>query len=114
MNSDVTDYLAKTKPWQLEACNLLRDTVKSTLPRVEEVLQYGKPHFTVDGRHAAVLHVAAAKVSFMVFDARDVEAVPGLLRSLGSGDRKVVDLREGDTVDAAFIADLLRRTSGQD
>ncbi|MDX6235408.1 MAG: hypothetical protein QOG10_223 [Kribbellaceae bacterium] len=114
MNSDVTDYLAKTKPWQLEVCNLLRDTVQSTLPGVDEVLRYGKPHFNVDGRHAAVLHVAAAKVSFMVFDAGDVEAVPGMLRSLGSGDRKVVDLREGDTVDPAFIADLLRRTSGQD
>lgn len=113
MNSDVTDHLAKTKPWQQEICAGLRETVHGTLSGVEEVLQYGKPHFTVDGRHAAVLHVAAAKVSFMVFDAGDVEAAPGLLRSLGSGDRKVVDLREGDTVDPAFIADLLRRTSGQ-
>ena len=96
LNSNVTEYLAKAKPWQAERCAGLRETVHRTLPGVEEVLQYGKPHFNVDGKHAAVLHVAAAKVSFMVFDAGDVETVPGLLRSLGSGDRKVVDLREGD------------------
>ncbi|MFC7623961.1 DUF1801 domain-containing protein [Microlunatus sp. GCM10028923] len=114
MNPDVTDYLAKTRPWQQEQGALLRAAVNGALPQVEEVLQYGKPHFQVDGRMVAVLHVAAAKVSFMVFDAGDVEPVPGLLRSLGAGDRKVVDLRDGDTVDSEFIADLLRRTAGRD
>lgn len=114
MNSDVTDYLAKSKPWQRQLGAQLRDTVHRTLPEVEEVFQYGKPHFQVAGRAAAVLHIAAAKVSFMVFDAGDVEPVPGVLRSLGSGDRKVVDLREGDTADPDFIADLLRRTAGRD
>ena len=109
MNSDVTDYLARAKPWQAELCAGLRETVHRTLPGVEEVLQYGKPHFTVDGKNAAVLHVAAAKVSFMVFDAGDVETVPGLLRSLGSGDRKVVDIGEGESVDLDFIADLLHQ-----
>ena len=112
MNSDVTAYIEGTKPWQAKTCATLRATVLSTLPGVEEALQYGKPHFTVDGRHVAVLHVAAAKVSFMVFDAGNVEPVPGLLRSLGSGDRKAVDLREGESVDPTFIADLLRRTAG--
>ncbi|UWP80552.1 hypothetical protein Dfulv_36100 [Dactylosporangium fulvum] len=36
------------------------------------------------------------------------------LRSMGNGDRKVVDLAEGDTVDTDFIAGLLRRTTGLD
>jgi hypothetical protein len=112
MNDDVTTYIEGTKPWQAQICATLRETVRSTLPGVEEALQYGKPHFAVDGRNAAVLHVAAAKVSFMIFDAGGVEPVPGRLRSMGSGDRKVVDLREGESVDAAFIADLLRRTAG--
>jgi hypothetical protein len=113
MNTDVTAYIARTKPWQAEVCNALRETVHSGL-EVEEVLQYGKPHFVQEGRNIAVLHVAAAKVSFMVFDAGDVEPVPGLLRSLGSGDRKVVDIREGESADLPFIADLLRRTAGHD
>jgi hypothetical protein len=112
MNQDVTDYLAKTKPWQKDVCATLRQTVLDSVPGVEEVMQYGKPHFNVDGANKAVLHVAAAKVSFMVFDAGSVDAVPGLLRSMGNGDRKVIDLKEGDAVDTAFVADLLRRTSG--
>jgi hypothetical protein len=112
MNSDVTAYIEGTEPWQTTICATLRATVLSTLPGGEETLQYGKPHFTVDGRHVAVLHVGVAKVSFMIFGAGGVEPVPGRLRSLGSGDRKAVDFREGETVDPAFITDLLRRTAG--
>lgn len=112
MNSDVTAYIEGTKPWQAKICATLRETVRNTVPGVEEALHYGKPHFTVNGRNVAVLHVAAAKVSFMVFGAGRVEPVPGLLRSLGSGDRKVVDLTEGQSVDLTFIADLLSRTAG--
>ena len=83
-----------------------------TIPGVDEAFQYGKPHFLRDGRHSAVIHVARDKVSFMVFDAAGVEAVPGFLRSLGKGERKAVDIREGDEVDYDLLADILRRTSG--
>ncbi|MFB7288702.1 DUF1801 domain-containing protein [Actinacidiphila glaucinigra] len=112
MSQDVTDYLAKTKPWQQELCATLRQTVLDTVPGVEEVMQYGKPHFNRAGRNTAVLHVAAAKVSFMVFDAGDLAPVPGVLRSMGNGDRKVIDFAEGDMADTDFVADLLRRTRG--
>ena len=114
MNPAVTTYIEGTKPWQAEVCHALRNTVHRALADVEEAFQYGKPHFVREGRNVAVLHVAAAKVSFMVFDAGAVEPVPGVLRSLGSGDRKVVDIREGETVDLPFMTDLLRRTTGQD
>ncbi|MFF0494880.1 DUF1801 domain-containing protein [Nocardia aobensis] len=112
MNPDVTAYIDGKKAWQTGICANLRRTVHSTLPSVAEVFQYGKPHFTVDGTNVAVLHVAAAKVSFMVFGAQEIEPVPGVLRSLGSGERKAVDFREGDAVDPEFIADLLRRVAG--
>lgn len=112
-NGEVTAYIAKTGPWQQKTANTLRATVHETLTGVEEAFLYGKPHFVLDGLNIAVLHVAASKVSFMVFGAGAVEPVKGVLRSLGSGDRKAVDLKEDDIVDAAFIADLLRRTTGQ-
>ncbi|MGW0358280.1 DUF1801 domain-containing protein [Nocardia nova] len=112
MNTDVTAYIDGKKNWQTGICTSLRETVHSTLPGVVEVFRYGKPHFTVDGTNVAVLHVAAAKVSFMVFGAQHIEPVPGVLRSLGSGDRKAVDFGEGDAVDPAYIADLLRRVAG--
>lgn len=112
-NGEVTDYIAKTRPWQQKTSNALREIVHDTLAGVEEAFLYGKPHFVLAGQNIAVLHVAAAKISFMVFDAGAIEPIKGVLRSLGSGDRKAVDLKEDDTVDAAFIADLLRRTTGQ-
>ncbi|WP_406841515.1 DUF1801 domain-containing protein (plasmid) [Streptomyces sp. AHU1] len=112
MNDNVSDYIGKTKHWQAEVCTRLREMVHRTIPGVEEALQYGKPHFLRDGRHSAVIHVARDKVSFMVLDAAGVEAVPGLLRPLGNGERKAVDIREGDEVDYDFISDILRRTSG--
>ncbi|MEU7766084.1 DUF1801 domain-containing protein [Nocardia sp. NPDC049190] len=114
MDTDVTAYIDNTKAWQTGICLSLRETVHRTLPGVAEALQYGKPHFTIEGENVAALHVAAAKVSFMVFGAEGIEPVPGLLRSLGSGDRKVVDFREGESVDPEYIADLLRRVAGHD
>jgi hypothetical protein len=113
MSDEVTAYLEGTKPWQAQLCTDLRATIHHVVADVDEVLQYGKPHFNRDGKNLAVLHAAASKVSFMVFDAADVEPVPGLLRSLGSGDRKVVDIKEGEAIDLDFIADLLRRTAGR-
>ncbi|MFF2852836.1 DUF1801 domain-containing protein [Streptomyces sp. NPDC058001] len=112
MNDDVTAYIEKAEPWQAEVCTSLREMVHRTVPGVEEAIQYGKPHFLRDGRHMAVIHVAKAKVSFMVFDAAGVEAVPGQLRSLGNGDRKAADIREGGQADCEFLADVLRRVSG--
>lgn len=38
MSQDVTDYLAKTKPWQQDLCATLRQTVLDTVPGVEEVI----------------------------------------------------------------------------
>ncbi|MFJ8602652.1 DUF1801 domain-containing protein [Streptomyces shenzhenensis] len=113
MNDDVTDYIEKAKPWQKQVCTRLRKLAHRTIPGVEEAFLYGKPHFLRDGGHAAVIHVAKDKVSFMVFDAAGVDAVPGLLRPLGNGDRKAVDIREGDEVDYDLIADVLRRTCGE-
>ena len=113
MGNEITDYIESKQPWQSQVCAALRETVHRTLTGVEEVFQYGKPHFVRDGRNLAVVHVGKDKVSFMVFDAAGVEPVPGLLRSLGSGDRKVVDVRQDEDVDHDFIADVLCRTAGQ-
>ncbi|MEV5386317.1 DUF1801 domain-containing protein [Streptomyces sp. NPDC052721] len=108
----MTAYIEMAKPWQTRVCTGLREMVHRTLPEAEEALQYGKPHFLRDGRPSAVIHIARDKVSFMVLHAAGIEAVPGLLRSLGNGDRKAIDIREGDEVDHDFLADILRRTTG--
>jgi hypothetical protein len=113
MDNEVTDYIARTLPWQAEICGRLRDMVHATVPNAEEKLQYGKPHFLKNGKHAAVIHVARNKVSFMVFEAGDVEPVKGVLRSLGNGDRKAADFTEGQNVDYDLLAGVLAKTSGR-
>ena len=113
MNDEVTDYLSKTLPWQAEVCGRLRAMVHETVAGAEEKLQYGKPHFLKNGKHAAVLHVARNKVSFMVFEAGDIEPVKGVLRALGNGDRKAADITEGQDVDYDLLAGVLARTSGK-
>src|SRR5688500_10564286 len=111
MDDGVTEYIGGGLAWQVEVCGRVREVVHRTIPGVEEKLEYGKPHFLKDGRHAAVLHVAKDKVSFMVFNAAGVEPVKGVLRSLGKGDRKAVDITEGQDVDYALLADVRARTS---
>ncbi|WP_228814186.1 hypothetical protein [Nocardia flavorosea] len=43
-----------------------------------------------------MIHAAKNKVSFMVFDASDIEAVEGVFRSMGNGERKTADIAEGE------------------
>lgn len=111
MHNDVSKYFDKALPWQREVCQNLRQVVRQTIPGVEEKLEYGKPHFLKNDQHAAVIHVAKDKVSFMVFNAAHVDPVKGVLRSLGNGDRKAVDITEGQDVDYELLADILTRTS---
>ena len=111
MHNEVTNYIDKGLPWQKDVCEKLREVVRQTIPDVEEKLEYGKPHFLKNGRHAAVLHVAKSKVSFMVFNAAHVDPVKGVLRSLGNGDRKAVDIGADQDVDYGLLADILTRTS---
>ncbi|MER7009795.1 DUF1801 domain-containing protein [Dactylosporangium sp. NPDC000555] len=92
-------------------CEELRRLVRRAVPDVEERLEYGKPHFACDGRHVAAIHVARAKISFLIFNAGGIDPVKGVLRSLGNGERKTADISEGQAVDYELLADVLARAS---
>lgn len=111
VNDDVTEYINKTQPWQIDVCEKLRAMINETVPDVEERLQYGKPHYLKNGHYAAVIAVAKSKVSFMVFNATDIPEVKGLLRSMGKGERKTVDITEGQDVDYGQLASFLSKTT---
>ncbi|MFF4879366.1 DUF1801 domain-containing protein [Micromonospora sp. NPDC000668] len=111
MDDDVTQYINKTQPWQIDVCEKLRAMIDQTIPGVEERLQYGKPHYIKDGHYAAVIAVAKSKVSFMVFNATDIPEVKGFLRAMGNGERKTVDIKEGQDVDYDAIASILGKTT---
>ncbi|RKR92909.1 hypothetical protein BDK92_7396 [Micromonospora pisi] len=111
MNDDVTQYINKTQPWQIDVCEKLRVMIDQTIPGVEERLQYGKPHYLKNGHYAAVIAVAKSKVSFMVFNATDIPEVKGFLRAMGNGERKTVDIKEGQEVDFGALASILGKTT---
>ncbi|GAA0384943.1 hypothetical protein GCM10009530_39810 [Microbispora corallina] len=113
MNDDVTTYINRGLPWQVEVCEKLRQLVHRTVPDVEERLEYGKPHFASHSRHVAAIHVARGKISFLIFNAGGIDPVKGILRSLGNGDRKAADISEGQAVDYELLADVLTRTSAR-
>ena len=109
MNDKIATYIAKGSPWQQDACVQLRKAILTALPEAEESLQYNKPHFAVDGRYVAALHVAKAKVSLLILDAGAIEPEKGFLRSMGNGDRKVVDVTDGQVVDVDRVVATLQR-----
>ncbi|MFB4318754.1 DUF1801 domain-containing protein [Actinomadura sp. 21ATH] len=111
MSDEVTQYINKAQPWQAEVCEKLRTMVSETVPDVEERFQYGKPHYLKNGNYAAVIAVAKDKVTFMVFNATNIPEVKGFLRKLGKGERKAVDIREGQTVDYDALAGILKETA---
>ncbi|RLP93974.1 DUF1801 domain-containing protein [Micromonospora sp. CV4] len=111
MSDEVTRYVNKAQPWQIDVCEKLRAMVRQTIPDVEERLQYGKPHYLKNGHYAAVIAVAKDKVSFMVFNATDIPEVKGFLRALGNGERKAVDIKDGQSVDYDALARILKETT---
>ncbi|NYJ02695.1 hypothetical protein HNR19_003393 [Nocardioides thalensis] len=109
MSDVITDYFTKAQPWQRDVGEQLRELVHAAVPGVEERLQYGKPHFLKDGHYAAVIHNAKDKVTFMVFNATEVDGDGW--RSLGKGDRKAAEFREGQSVDVGELAGVLATTT---
>lgn len=111
MNQEVTQYIQKLQPWQVETCESLRKMISKTIPAVEERLQYGKPHYLKNGHYACVIHAAKDKVSFMVFNAGGLEEIKGFFKSASSPERKTAAITEGQKVDYALLAGLLKKAS---
>ena len=109
MNQDVTQYIQKLQPWQAEVCESLRKLVYQAIPDVEERLQYGKPHCLKNGRYASVIHAAKDKVSFMIFNAGELEEIKGFFQSTTSPERKTATIREGQDIDYNLRSNPLNR-----
>lgn len=111
-NEEVTQYLRKLQPWQVEAGEKLRAVVLKTIPGAEERLQYGKPHYLKNGHYAAVIHAAKDKLSFMIFNATELPEIKGFFKSMSGGpDRKTATITEGQQVDYKQLGDWLKKAS---
>jgi hypothetical protein len=111
MDAEVKQYVNKLPEWQVEVCKTIQKVIHKSIPDVEEKLQYGKPHYLKNGHYAAVIHAAKDKISFMVFNATEIPEVKGFLRSMGNGERKVIDIKEGQQIDYDNLSDLLKKIS---
>jgi hypothetical protein len=111
MNKEVTDYINKQQPWQVKVCEALRKMVHKTIPGVEERLQYGKPHYLKNGHYAAVIHAAKDKLSFMLFNAAELDEVKGILKSMSTPERKTVTITKDQKVDYEQLGKWLKQTS---
>ncbi len=113
MNPQVTDYMDNIGlDWQAESCRQLRQMVHDTVPDVDERLQYGKPHFLKNGKYAAVLGTAKGWVSFTIFNAATLTAPDGFFEAGGAPERKTIRILEGQDVDYALLAALLKEATG--
>lgn len=111
MNEEVTAYFQKQQEWQIQVCESLRKMIYETIPDVAERIQYGKPHYLKNGHYACVIHVAKDKVSFMVFNAGELEDINGFFKSTSSPDRKTAAITNGLAVDYAVLAKKLQQAS---
>lgn len=111
MSEDVTQYIQKQQKWQIDVCEKLRDMISETIPGVEERLQYGKPHYLKNGHYAAVIYSSKDKVTFMIFNAIELEEIKGFFKSTTSPERKSAGIVEGQEVDYAQLSGLLKQAS---
>ncbi|MCF2446552.1 DUF1801 domain-containing protein [Dyadobacter sp. CY345] len=111
MNPEVTQYIEKLQPWQVNVCHALREIIFECIPESEERLQYGKPHYLKNGHYACVIQGSKDKVSFVIFNAAELEDIKGFFQSTTSPDRKTATIKEGQDVDYSLLSQLLKRAS---
>ncbi|WP_336788818.1 DUF1801 domain-containing protein [Paenibacillus sp. MMO-177] len=108
--AEVTSFIdALAQPWQVELANSLRDMVHETVPNAEERIQYKKPHFLKNGKYAAVISTAKDAVSFVIFNAAEVDFPEEQFD--GPPERKTIKFKAGQAVDYDLLANLLKQAS---
>jgi hypothetical protein len=113
MTDAVTEYIeqAAQKPgqeWQGPICESLRAMTLTALPGAEERIQYGRPHYLVNGSYAAVMSTAKGWVAYMIFNAAELDPPAGLFENGGPPERRTIKIKPGQTVDYAQLGSLLK------
>jgi len=112
MNRDVAEFIEAVgqKPgqeWQGPICEALRAMTQTALPDAEERIQYGKPHYLVHKKYAAVIGTAKQYVSYTIFNASALDAPAGFFED-GPPERRTIKIKHHQTVDYAQLASLLK------
>lgn len=113
MNQEVTNYIQKLPKWQIAVCETLRTMIYNTIPNIQERLQYGKPHYLKNGHYACVVTASKDKVSFMLFNALELEEIKGFFKSATGPERKTATITENQAVNFGQLASLLHQASAK-
>jgi hypothetical protein len=112
MNQEVTQYIEKIdQKWQADVCKHLRETVLQSVPGVEELMQYGKPHYKKDGKFISTYNTAKAWVSFTLFNAAFLEAPDGFFEPGDNLERRTIKIREKQKTDYDLLVGLLQQAA---
>jgi hypothetical protein len=116
LNEAVTEFMesVEQKPgqeWQGPICEALRAMTLTALPGAEERIQYGRPHYLVNGSYAAVMSTAKGWVAYMIFNAAELDPPAGLFEQGGPPERRTIKIEQGQTVDYAQLGDLLKQAT---
>ncbi len=110
MNQEVTDFIKNiTQPWQVEVCTKLREAVHRGAPDVEEVIQWSKPHYKIDGKYLCLYAPAKEWVNFTLLATAGVKSLDDFFDPEETPARRTIKIREGQKVDYAQLAALIKQ-----
>ena len=109
MNPAITEYIEKIEqPWQVDICNRLRQIILQTVPEVEELKQYNRPHYKKNGQYLCVFNVAKNWVNVMLFNAQALTIPEGYGELSSNGERVTAKIQQGQDFDYDLFARLLK------
>jgi hypothetical protein len=115
MNPKVTEYISKlsnkaNQEWQYEVCRSIHQVFHQSIPRLEERVQHGKPHYLKNCKYACAVGTAKEYVLFTIFNARTLEAPEGLFEP-GDPGRRTIKIRKGQKVNYDLLGKLLQQAA---
>ncbi|GHO49311.1 DUF1801 domain-containing protein [Ktedonospora formicarum] len=112
MNPEITEYIEKIdQPWQIEVCNRLRQIILQTVPEVEELKLYSRPHYKKGGDYLCVFNVAKKWVNVMLFNAQALDNPKAFGTLSPNGDRVTAKIEESQDFNYELFATLLQQAA---
>lgn len=113
-SADVDARLAGLDDWRGDLLRQVRAAIGAVLPDVEEAVKWRKPSNPLGvptWSHGGILCTGETykdKVKLTFMHGNRLDDVDGLFTDEPTGTRRVIDLREGDALDAAKLGRLVR------
>jgi hypothetical protein len=112
MNQEVTDFIEKiAQSWQVEVSIKLRDAIHQGAPDVEEVIQWGKPHYKVGRKYLCTFTPAKEWVNFTLLVTAGVSGLDDFFDPEDTPVRITIKIRERQEVDYNQLATLIKQAT---